>query len=325
MNSPLFTPERAPYPDEDLAVCVQTLRAFSAEDEARAPSSAEGLEGALSASAEQSEPRTPFDWSDKARTMLMQEEPARWWWAEDADSEQEATVPVGEREKKRALSPPPEAAEEDYYCRREATPRPPPSPIGDYAVDPAPAPEEEAAPAPVKKVRVCFSGQRMWGGAAAPKRARRAAKKAPKPLRVALPMGEDAMLARGALVYGMAGGKAEERRRLIEVARELRGGAADALEETINQELIPADAPLLSFGSGADDDLDLQRTGKSVARHAALVMDALDRLRAPENAAAAAERGLLVRWPECLLRCVLRCAKLHAYLDAWTAGVEYAR
>jgi hypothetical protein len=80
-----------------------------------------------------------------------------------------------------------------------------------------------APAAPV--VRVYFSGQRMWGGAAAPKRVRRAPKKAPKPLRVALPMGEDTTLARGALVYGMAGAKAEERRRLIEVARELRGGA----------------------------------------------------------------------------------------------------
>jgi hypothetical protein len=62
-----------------------------------------------------------------------------------------------------------------------------------------------------------------------------------------------------------------------------------------------------------------------VARHAALVMDALDHLRAPENAAAAAERGLLVRWPECLPRGVLQCAELHAYLDAWTASVEYPR
>jgi hypothetical protein len=168
----------------------------------------------------------------------------------------------------------------------------------------------------------------MWGGAAAPKRAQRAAKKAPKPLRVALPMGEDATLARGALMYGMAGAKAEERRRLIEVARELRGaskGWADALEETINEVLVPADADLLSFGAGADDDLDLRRTGKGVARHASLVMDALDHLRAPENAAAAAERGLLVRWPECLPRCVLGCAELHAYLDAWRAGAEYAR
>jgi hypothetical protein len=263
--------------------------------------------------------------------MLMLEEPARWWWAEDdADVDQEATVPVCE--KKRALSPSPE--EEDYYCRREATPRPPPSPIGDYAAIADPAPEEEAAPAPapeaapVKKVRVYFSGKRMWSGAAAPKRARRAAKKAPKPLRVKLPMGEDATLARSALVYGMAGATAEERRRLIEVARELRGaskGWANALEETLNQVVLPAYADLLSFGNGANDDLDLRRTGKGVALHAELIMDALDHLRAPENAAAAAECGLLVRWPECLPRPVLECAELHAYLDAWRAGVEYVR
>ncbi len=59
--------------------------------------------------------------------------------------------------------------------------------------------------------------------------------------------------------------------------------------------LIPADAPLLCFGGGADDDLDLRRKGKGVAWHVALVMDTLDRLRAPENAAAAAEHGLLVQ------------------------------
>jgi hypothetical protein len=40
VNSHLFTPERAPYPDEDLAVCVQTPRAFSAN------MAAEGLERA---------------------------------------------------------------------------------------------------------------------------------------------------------------------------------------------------------------------------------------------------------------------------------------
>jgi hypothetical protein len=99
------------------------------------------------------------------------------------------------------------------------------------------------------------------------KRARRAAKKAPKPLRVKLPMGEDATLARGALVYGMAGGTAEERRRLIEVARELReapGGWVDAIEETLNQVFIPADADLLSFGNGANDNIDLRRTGRGV-------------------------------------------------------------
>jgi hypothetical protein len=189
---------------------VQTPRALSADV------AAEGLEGALSATAEQSKPRTPFDWSDQARTM-REEEQVRWW-AEDADLDQKDAEPsCGD---KRALS-----SEEDYYCRREATLRPPPSPIGDYAVDPAP---EAAAPAAPVNVRVYFSGQRMWGGgrgAAPPKRARRAQKKAPKLLRVALPMGEDVTLARGALVYGMAGAKAKERRRLIEVARKLRGGA----------------------------------------------------------------------------------------------------
>ena len=95
--------------------------------------------------------------------------------------------------------------------------------------------------------------------------------------------------------------------------------------ETLNQVFIPADADLLSFGNGANDNMDLRRTGKGVARHAELIMDALDHLRAPENAAAAAERGLLVRWPECLPRPLHGCAELHAYLDAWKAGVEYER
>ncbi len=141
-------------------------------------------------------------------------------------------------------------------------------------------------------------------------------------------MGEDAKLARGTLVCGMAGSTAEERRRLIEVARELRkapGGWADAIEETLNQVFIPAGAELLSFGNGANDNMDLRRTGKGVARHAELIMDALDHLRAPENAAAAAERGLLVRWQECLQRPLHQCAELHAYLDAWRKGVEYVR
>jgi hypothetical protein len=81
----------------------------------------------------------------------------------------------------------------------------------------------------------------------------------------------------------------------------------------------------MSFGAFPNDDLDLRRTGKGVARHAELIMDALDHLRAPEKAEAAAERGLLVRWPECLPQPLLCCAELHAYLDAWRAGVEYVR
>jgi hypothetical protein len=157
-------------------VCVQTSRAFSAD------MAAEGLECALSATAEQSEPRTPFDWSDQLRTMREEETQVRWWAEDENDQKVD-----GDAE--------PAA---DYYCRPEATQRPPPSPIGDYAVvaDAAPAPEEaapapeeeepvpeeEAAPVRPKKVRVYFSGKRMWSGVAPSKRARRAAKKAPKPL-----------------------------------------------------------------------------------------------------------------------------------------------
>ena len=306
-NAHLFDSEGARYPDDDLAtMTVWTPRAFSASD-----NMAEGLDCALSATAEQSEPRTPFAWVDYERTLREGETQVRVW-VEDGDAQAQE--------------------EAEYTCRPEATPRAPPSPIRDYAVaDPAPAPAVEAEAAPpkqTKKVRVYFSGRRMWGGAVPPKRALRAAKKAPKPLRVKLPMGEDATLARGALVAGMAGSTAEERRRLIEVARELRkapGGWADAIEETLNRVFVPAGAQLMSFGNGVDDNMDLRCTGKNVARNAELIMDALDHLRAPENAVAAAERGVLVNWPECLPPPLLRCAELHAYLDAWKAGVEYVR
>ena len=327
-NSHLFDSEGARYPDDDLAtMTVWTPRAFSASD-----NMAEGLDCALSATAEQSEPRTPFAWVDYERTLREGETQVRVWVEEDGDAQAQE--------------------EAEYTCRPEATPRAPPSPIRDYAVvDPlapaveaeaalAPAVEAEAAPAPAeameaeaappkqKKVRVYFSGRRMWGGAVPPKRALRAAKKAPKPLRVKLPMGEDATLARGALVAGMAGSTAEERRRLIEMARELRkapGVWADAIEETLNRVFVPAGAQLMSFGNGVDDNMDLRCTGKNVARNAELIMDALDHLRAPENAVAAAERGVLVNWPECLPPPLLRCAELHAYLDAWKAGVKYER
>jgi hypothetical protein len=193
-------------------------------------------------------------------------------------------------------------------------------------VDTASVDDDDALPeAAEARMRVFFSGEykKMWGGAVPPK-ARKAPKK-PKALRMKLPA-SGATLAAGALVYGMVGAKAEERRRLIEVARELRGaseGWARAIEETLNAR---TEGPLLSFGRGADDDLDLRRGGHAgVAKHAEAIIDALDFLRAPFNAEAAAERGLLVRWPECLPQGVLRCAALHAYLDAWTEGREYVR
>jgi hypothetical protein len=107
VNSHLFTPEHALYPDEDLAICVQTPRAFSAD------MAAEGLECALSATAKRSEPRTPFDWSDQLRTMRKEETQVRWW-AEDDQKVDYAEPSCGD---KRALSSEP-AAEEDYDVSR---------------------------------------------------------------------------------------------------------------------------------------------------------------------------------------------------------------
>ena len=310
----------APYPDADLL--SPWPRSFPADWADTL--SAERLSQALDTTAESLLPQTPR--CDLGASV--------YWFAADADLETEETFAVNpldeaNNRRKRARSEEKEEGECDeeegarseeeegeYYCRPEATPRPPPSPIGyspPYYAEEEATPPVDAAP---RVVRVFFSGQRLWEGAAAPKK--RAPKKAPKPMRVALPV--DTTLARGAPTHG-----AEARRRLIEVARELRGaskGWADAIEETINLVVLPADAPTLSFGNGADDDLDLRRSGKGVARHAATIMDALDHLRAPENAAAAAERGLLVRWPECLPRGVLRCAELHAYLDAWASGAS---
>ena len=86
---------------------MQTSRAFSAD------MAAEGLECALSATAEQSEPRTPFDWSDQLRTMREEETQVRWW-AEDDQKVDDAEPSCGD---KRALSSEP-AAEEDYDVSR---------------------------------------------------------------------------------------------------------------------------------------------------------------------------------------------------------------
>jgi hypothetical protein len=67
----------------------------------------------------------------------------------------------------------------------------------------------------------------------------------------------------------MVGGKAEERRRLIEAARELRGprGVPEARSRRRSIRCA-ADTPQFSFGGGADDDFDFRSTGKGVAKHA---------------------------------------------------------
>jgi hypothetical protein len=205
-------------------------------------------------------------------------------------------------------------------------PPPPSSPavtigvvVEEEAIISAAAEEEEEAVAPAaKRIRLfayCSSPsaaplQKNWAGAVPAKKARRAPKKTIKKMRVALPVGDgdSATLAYGALVYGMVGGKREERCRLIAAAREVRCAPevwAREIEEMLN-DLIPKDAPLLSFGSGTDDDVDLRNTGKGVTKHAVAIMAALDHLRDPDNAIKAAARGILVRWQECLPRGVQR-------------------
>ena len=98
-NALLFDSEGARYPDDDLAtMTVWTPRAFSASD-----NMAGGLDCALSATAEQWEPCTPFDWSDQLRTMREEETQVRWW-AEDEDDQK------GDNDAE------PAAAEEYYHC-----------------------------------------------------------------------------------------------------------------------------------------------------------------------------------------------------------------
>jgi hypothetical protein len=191
-----------------------------------------------------------------------------------------------------------------------------------------------AAPAAAVSVRVCLEWQpkKTWAGAVPARKPKKSQKnkkaRLPKKLRVVLPLGlldndEEETLSHGVLLKGMAGGKREERIAHLKTARQL-GRATRRLGKAIGDEInthIPVGEPLLSFGRGADDDVDLMGTGKGVARHAAKIMAARDRLRAPENAAAAAADGVLVQWPECLPHGVLRCPELHAYLDAWAAHV----
>ena len=187
-------------------------------------------------------------------------------------------------------------------------------------------------------VRVCLEWKpkmpKTWGGVLPPSSSAIKKKTTKKTLlmRVALPVGvldngEEATLAHGALVKGMAGAKREERLALLKAARQL-GRATRRMGQAIMDEVnrvIPVGQPLLGFGRGVNDDVDLMGTGKGVARHAAKIMAALDRLRAPANAANAAANGVLVQWPECLPRGMLRCPELHPYFDAWAAHVYHDR
>jgi DnaJ-domain-containing protein 1 len=127
--------------------------------------------------------------------------------------------------------------------------------------------EKKAAPAAAVSVRVCFEWQpkmKTWAGAVPackPNANKKNAKaRLPKKLRVALPVGvldndEEATLAHGMLVKGMAGGMREERIALLKAAGQL-GRATRRLGKAIGDEInahIPVGEPLLSFGRGADD------------------------------------------------------------------------
>jgi hypothetical protein len=195
-----------------------------------------------------------------------------------------------------------------------------------------------AAAAAAQTVRVCLAWQpktmkKTWTGAvpaSKPKTNKQNQKKArlPKKLRVALPEGvldnanEKATLAHGVLAKGLVscnregclGGRGGARGQGVCGSDRGRDQRARLRRRAASQ-LRPRRRRV------GDDDMDLRSMGKGVARHAAKIMAALDRLHAPENAAAAAARGVLVQWPECLPRGVLRCPELHAFLDAWAAHV----
>jgi hypothetical protein len=252
-----------------------------------------------------------------------QEEQERVWVDDEPSYDSDATLPV---EGEYAYATEAERATDHHQLRAPPVP--------------APAPTPAVAAAPVS-VRVCLEWKpkmmpkKTCAGALPSSSSARKTKKARATktlLRVALPMvgvldndDVEATLAHGVLVKGMAGGKREECLALLKAARQL-GRATRRMGQAIRDEVnkgIPVGQPLLSFGRGVNDDVDLMGTGKGVARHAAQIMAALDRLRAPANAAAAAADGVLVQWPECLPRGMLRCPELHPYLDAWAAHIYH--
>ena len=257
------------------------------------------------------------DWVYPNQMEEAEQEERVWVDNEPSDYDSDATLPV---EGEYAYATEAECATDHHYQRR-APPAPP----------------------AVMSVRVCLEWKpkmpKTWGGvlpsssSASKKTIKKTTTKKKTPLmRVALPVGvldngEEATLAHGALVKGMAGAKREERLALLKAARQL-GRATRRMGQAIMVEVnrvIPVGQPLLGFGRGVNDDVDLMGTGKGVARHAAQIMAALDRLRAPANAANAAANGVLVQWPECLPRGMLRCPELHPYFDAWAAHVYHDR
>jgi hypothetical protein len=315
------------------------LDAIPRATDARALSS-QALDDALGQVADASTPRAPVDIlpflrvNDEQRppkpyggavwvypNQKEEAEQEEWVWVDDEPAyDSDATLPI----------------EGDYAYATEAERATRHHLLRAPALAPAVA---AAAPAAVMSVRVCLEWKpempKTWAGelpasSASKKTNQKKARRMPKKLRVALPVGvldndEEATLAHCVLVKGMAGGKRKERLALLKAARQL-GSATRRMGKAIGDKVnrgIPMGEPLLSFGRGVNDDVDLMGTGKGVALHTAKIMAALDRLRAPANAAAAAVDGVLVQWPECLPHGMLRCPELHPYLDAWAAHVYH--
>jgi hypothetical protein len=271
-------------------------------------------------------PPKPYGGANWVYPNQMEEAEQERVWVDNEpsdDYDSDATLPV-EGEYAYATEAERATDHHNHYQRRAPPPAPP-----------------AAAPAAVMSVRVCLDWKpkmkKTWGGVLPPSsssaiKKKTTTKKKTLLMRVALPMvgvldnsKEEATLAHGALVKGMAGAKREERLALLKAARQL-GRATRRMGHAIMDEVnrvIPVGQKPLSFGHGVNDDVDLMGTGKGVARHAAKIMAALDRLRAPANAANAAANGVLVRWPECLPRGMLRCPELHPYFDAWAAHAYY--
>jgi hypothetical protein len=172
-------------------------------------------------------------WQTVKRMVSYTQEDLNLWWSvdagyllidEEAKNEKKAATVVVSVEKDN------DNEEAEEVSRRLLVQVTPPSPAVTIRV----VEEEAVAPAAEAKRIHLFAycstpppaapKQKNWGGAVPAKKALTAPKKTIKKMCVAFPVGDGdtATLAHGALVYGMVGGKREERRRMIAAARELR-------------------------------------------------------------------------------------------------------
>ena len=171
------------------------------------------------------------DWVYPNQMEEAEQEERVWVDNEPSDYDSDATLPV---EGEYAYATEAERATDHHNHQRRAPPPAPPA----------------AAPAAVMSVRVCLEWKpkmmpkmKTWGGVLPPSSAikKKTTKKKALLMRVALPVGvldngEEATLAHGALVKGMAGAKREERLALLKAARQL-GRATRRMGQAIRDEV----------------------------------------------------------------------------------------